>query len=171
MTGLNMIVYSAPFTFIFLYLTFGSDFFLLKLVDEVSIFLIQYWVSNFALIAHWSSISTIFGVIVSQDYNYQTDNYYGVNYCESYGSFWGGQSCPSRFVSALYLFLYSGMALYFDFNHISRGVDAIRHIDPFWNDHRRFLFPSLFYTFGIVKEEKGGSGRAPVDNDIDLTDV
>ena len=65
------------------------------------------------------------------------------------------------------------MALYFDYNHILRGVRAIRHIDPFWNEHRRFLFPSLLYTFGIVDEEKGGSGQAPqpVDSDIDLTNV
>ena len=168
-----MIVWGVPFISVFLYLTFGSDFFLFRLVDEVSIFMIQYWVSNVGFIAHWLAISAIFTAIVEADYNYQSDDYWAPNYCSDYNGLWGGNTCPSKFVSFLYLLIHMGLALYFEFNHISRGIDAIRHIDPFWNEHRRFLFPSLFYTFGIVDEEKGGSGKAPqpVDNDIDLTDV
>ena len=173
MNGLNVLVWGVPFTFVSLYLTFGSDGFLFKFVDEMSIFFIQYWVSNVGLFVHWLEISALFTAIMGHDYNYQSDDYWGENYCGDYGSFWGGSDCPTRFSAFLALLLHMGLALYFDFNHISRGVDAIRHIDPFWNEHRRFLFPSLFYTFGLVEEDKGGSGQAPqpVDNDIDLTNV
>ena len=38
--GMNVTIWGAPFTFLLLYLTFGSDMFLFKLVDEVSVFMI-----------------------------------------------------------------------------------------------------------------------------------
>ena len=173
LNNMNVIVWGVPFISVFLYLTFGSDFFLFRWVDEVSVFMIQYWVSNVGFIAHLLAISAIFSAILEADYTYQSDDYWGDNYCSDYNGLWGGNDCPSTFVSFLYLLIHMGLALYFEFNHISRGVDAIRHIDPFWNEHRRFLFPSLLYTFGIVDEEKGGSGQAPqpVDSDIDLTNV
>ena len=75
-TILSWTVWLFPFTFVFLYLTFGSDFILFRLVDDVTIFMIQYWVSNVAFIAHWSAISAIFSAVVAVDYDFENVDYY-----------------------------------------------------------------------------------------------
>ena len=94
--GLNVVVWGVPFISVFLYLTFGSDFFLFRLVDEVSVFMIQYWVSNVGFIAHLLTISAIFSAVVEADYDYQSDDYWADNYCPGYSSgMWGGSDCPS----------------------------------------------------------------------------
>ena len=60
LNNMNVIVWGVPFISVFLYLTFGSDFFLFRWVDEVSVLMIQYWVSNVGFIAHLLAISAIF---------------------------------------------------------------------------------------------------------------
>ena len=58
-----------PFFFLLLYVLLGSEFILFQLVDEVSIFAIQYWVSNLGLYAHVVTTIYILEEIIRLDYN------------------------------------------------------------------------------------------------------
>ena len=152
MDRLNVMVWGVPFFFLSWYITFGSDWMPFSLTDEVGVYLIQYWVSNMSPLVHYTGVSVLLGTIFTTDYgeNLSQDGYY---YCDDDSLSVFNDQCPSEFVSLVYLALYIFQSLWFDYNHIVRGVKAIRHMDPYWNDHRGLLYPSVVYDAGLVSDE------------------
>ena len=51
-------------------------------------------------------------------------------------------------------------------------MDAVRRIDPSWNEHRGRLYPPFFYSFGLIEDEPYELETEKKDTDFgDITDV
>ena len=50
--------------------------------------------------------------------------------------------------------IYLPLAIVLEYSAWVFGVDAIRHIDPNWDEYRGIWYPYLFYAFGWVEHHK-----------------
>ena len=121
----DVLIWALPTFTLFLYLLFGSNFFLFRWTDEFGVWFITTATSR------WS-----FNTQVGQAVILLT---LGILFEEP--------------IQIWTFILYSVLAAGLQYSSWGLGVDAARRIDPSWNEHRGRLYPPFFYTFGWVQDE------------------
>ena len=102
--ALNVMVNFIPFCLTIIWAILGADWWLVYWVDDVLIFLIEHWISNYNLMAILITLFTIFFAITPQ-----TKEMYDIT-----------------------AVIYGVFALMFEIMTISVSANAIRYIDPTW---------------------------------------
>ena len=60
----------------------------------------------------------------------------------------------ASFIYLMMATIYTPLAIGLEYSAWVFGVDAIRHIDPNWDEYRGIMYPELFYAFGWVDHHK-----------------
>ena len=104
-------------------MVFGENFFLFSWTDSLSIYFITDATSRWSFIVH------------------------------AFVSFYSLYSGILGTIEARYIFVgYTPLAAWLEYLAWKVGVDAVRRVDPSWNEHHGLLYPTFFYSFGWVED-------------------
>ena len=142
----NFFAYAPPFMLTVMYYITGSDWILVYWLDNMLIFLIEHWVSNYNIfIIMFASITVLRAISTKSSRGY-----------------W--------IMAVLYLL----QATLWEWVVLTRSVASIRYLDPSWNwvNLGGILCPSIFYGVGICKydftyeEQAAGRVNDPTDKKV-----
>lgn len=128
-TAWSAIVFSPASWVLFIYLIFGSNFFLFKWTDNLGMWFVTKFVPGASL-------------------------YYKLTVMLYWIWNWNGQrgSSDGGGLEKTMLMWFAFTALPLEYAQWSLGVKTARRMDPSWNEQQGKLYPPILYSLGIVKE-------------------